>query len=107
MKSLQTLLQQQNIRTEHYLHYAPYFLQRWEHTFLPLSDDEKARIFLHSDRYSCGYLWHVFSYERRTHVKEAAANDAFFKQQKGRCYIFSQHINDVVIVHNGAALLPS
>lgn len=88
MESLQMLLQQQNIRTEHYLHYAPYFLQRWEHTFVPLSDDEKARIFLHSDRYSCGYLWHVFSYERRTHVKGAAANDAFSSNKRDAAIYF-------------------
>lgn len=99
-------LTQHRIPFQHYQHYAPYFLKRWEDVFASLSDDEKARIYLHDNRYFCGYLWHVFSNKLYAHDVREAAECAFLQTNKQRCYIVFQHSTDVFVVEHGNALRP-
>lgn len=105
MYTLTEQLTTHRIAFSHYSYYAPAFLQRWEHRFVPLTADEKEAIFLHSDRYSCGYLWHVFSYEKRPHEKGAAANESFTEHLANTYYVFGHHTNDVLIIHEPAKLI--
>ncbi|MER2000909.1 MAG: DUF4275 family protein [Lysinibacillus sp.] len=98
-------LQKHNIKFKEFPHYAPYFRKRWDDAFVNhLSANEKEKINLYSDRYFCGYLWHVFSNKRRPHVLQKEANKAFDSKKKTKCYVFQQHLSDILMIGDGAAL---
>lgn len=104
MHTLIEQLTEHRIPFAHYDYYAPAFLKCWENKFVPLTAEEKEEIFLLSDRYSCGYLWHVFSYERRQHEKGTAANEAFTEHLASAYYVFGHHSDDVLIINQPAKL---
>jgi hypothetical protein len=75
--------------------------KKWEDVFAShLSPLKKKQIYLHSNSGASGYLWHVFSYEKRMCEKEEQAELAFEKQYKDTCLIFFQHSDDVLLVEN-------
>jgi hypothetical protein len=79
--------------------------QKWEAAFAShLSPKEKRRIFLHDKGGASGYLWHLFSYEKRKCEKEELAELAFDKQYKDTCLIFFQHSDEVWIVEDSSDL---
>lgn len=97
--------QRENIKFKDSPYRGIYFRKRWEEAFVShLKQSEKEKIYLYGDRYSCGYLWHVFSYERRPYLLQTAASDAFDAVKKSKCYIFYQHSADVLIVEHAASL---
>lgn len=54
-------LQRENIKFKDSPYWGIYFRKRWEEAFVShLNQSEKEKIYLYGDRYSCGYLWHVF-----------------------------------------------
>ena len=76
--------------------YGYHLRMQWEEVFAShLSPMEKKQIYLHSYSGASGYLWHVFSYEKRKCDKEEQADLAFKKQYKDTCLIFFQHSDDV------------
>ncbi|KGR76903.1 DUF4275 family protein [Ureibacillus sinduriensis] len=82
-----------------------YLRKQWEENFANhLSNKEKKSIYLLDEDGFSGYLWHVFSYERRKCLKEEQADLAFNKERKESCYIFYQHLDDAVILENASAL---
>ena len=79
--------------------YGYHLRKKWEEAFAShLSPLEKKQINLHSYSGASGFLWHVFSYEKRKCEKEEQADLAFEKQYKGTCLIFFQHSDDVLLV---------
>jgi len=75
--------------------------KRWEDNFANhLSIDEKKEIYLYNNDGYCGYLWHVFSYEKRECLIGEEAEQAFNNETKNNCYVFYQRSDDVMILEN-------
>ena len=105
MNQLIKQLEKNKIKFKEYLYFAPYFRKRWEDAFVHhLNESEKEKIHLYGDRYFCGYLWHVFSYKRRSHLVQTAASEAFDAKKKTKCYVFYQHLSDVLYIEHATAL---
>ncbi|MEK4921007.1 DUF4275 family protein [Cytobacillus sp. FSL R5-0569] len=84
--------------------WGTYLRKQWEDNFVNhLSDKEKKSIYLYEDG-CCGYLWHVFSYEKRKYLKEEQADTAFKKEPKQACYVFYQDLDDAYILENASSL---
>lgn len=82
-----------------------YLRQQWEDSFVGhMSLLEKKEIFMYDEDGACGYLWHVFSYEKRECLKGQQADQAFNAVRKKDCYVFYQHSDDVLILEEAAAL---
>lgn len=74
-------LQSKNIKFKVSPYWGIYFRKRWEEAFVShLKQSEKEKIHLYGDRYFCGYLWHVFSYDRRPHLLQTAANEGIINK---------------------------
>lgn len=85
--------------------WGTYLRKQWEENFANhLSKNERKSIYLYNGDVLCGYLWHVFSYERKECLKEGQAEKAFHREKKQFCYIFYQHTNDALIVENASLL---
>jgi hypothetical protein len=79
--------------------WGTYLRKRWEDNFTShISTDEKKSIYL------CGFLWHIFSYEKRDCLQEEQADVAFNRILKKSCYVFYQHSNDALILENVSLL---
>ena len=105
MDQLIKQLEKSNIKYKEFLYFAPHFRKRWEDAFVHhLSESEKQKIYLYGDRYSCGYLWHVFSNDRKSHVVDIAANKAFDRKKKSKCYVFHQRLPEVLLIERADAL---
>lgn len=80
---------------------GPYFRKKWEDAFIDnLSTKEKKAVYILNDDGSHGYLWHVFSYEKRECLTGNAAEEAFNNEIKNKCFIFYQHSDDVIVIEN-------
>lgn len=85
--------------------WGTYLRKQWEDNFANhLTDNEKKSIYLYDEDGCCGYLWHVFSYERRKCLKEEQADIAFVREPKNSCYVFYQHSDDAYILENASTL---
>lgn len=79
--------------------------KQWEAAFAShLSPLEKKQIYLDSDSGVSGFLWHVFSYEKRDCENEEQAERAFNKQYKDTCLIFFQDCDEVWLVDSASDL---
>ncbi|HHY25415.1 MAG TPA: DUF4275 family protein [Desulfitobacterium dehalogenans] len=79
--------------------------KQWENNFANhLSDEEKKNIYLWNNSGFCGYLWHLFSYEKRDCLKGEEAEKAFNNENKGSCYIFWEHTDHALILENAYIL---
>ncbi|NPC91861.1 DUF4275 family protein [Bacillus sp. WMMC1349] len=102
---LVSLLRMKKVRVIEIPKWGTYLRKQWEDNFVNhLSDQEKNSINLYDEDGLCGYLWHVFSYERRKHLKERQADIAFNEQSKQSCYVFYQHTDDALILENASPL---
>jgi len=82
-----------------------YLRKQWEDSFANhMSDEEKRKIFMFNDDGCCGYLWHLFSYEKRASLNGEEAFKAFNNVNKSCCYIFYQHDDDVLIIEHAHEL---
>lgn len=85
--------------------WGAYLRKQWEDSFADhLSDNDKRSIYFYDEDGFCGYLWHVFSYERRKCLKEEEADIAFNKEVKKYCYIFYQHSDNALILEHASSL---
>jgi hypothetical protein len=85
--------------------WGTYLRKKWEDNFANhLSDKEKKSIYLHDQGGYCGYLWHVFSYEKKKCLKEEQADIEFNKELKQSCYVFYQHSDDAFIFEHASSL---
>ncbi|KAA0965230.1 DUF4275 family protein [Sporosarcina sp. ANT_H38] len=81
--------------------WGPYVRQQWEGNFADhLSHEEKEEIYLYYNGFACGYLWHVFSFEKRDCLKESRADEAFNNAPKNACYVFYQNSDYALIIEN-------
>ena len=105
MTDLYDRLTARHMRVTEMPEWSSYLLKKWEDAFVShLSDEEKELIFLHSDRYSCGFLWHVFSWEKTDRLVGEKAKELFQKQRKRECFVFYQLREDVLLVENASRL---
>lgn len=105
MMDLVSLLRIKKVRVIEIPKWGIYLRKQWEDNFVNhLSDKEKKSIYLYDEDGCCGYLWHVFSYERRKYLKEKQADIAFNEQSKQSCYVFYQHTDDAFILENASLL---
>ncbi|KAB2328483.1 DUF4275 family protein [Cytobacillus depressus] len=101
MNKLIDTLQKKRVKVTNIPKWGTYLRNQWEEHFAShLSEEGKNNIHLHDNRFSCGFLWHVFSYETKVCMIEEQANEAFNQVQKKACYVFYQHSNDALIVEN-------
>ncbi|WP_449622670.1 DUF4275 family protein [Robertmurraya sp. Marseille-Q9965] len=108
MEELFNILKNKKIRVTEIDKWGTYLRNQWEHQFVGhLSKDERYKIFLYDDRWSCGYLWHVFSYKRRECLEGASAVQNFDLEPKGACYIFYQHSDYALLVEEARLLKAS
>lgn len=79
--------------------WGAYLRKQWENNFANhISDKEKKSIYLYDNGGFCGYLWHIFSYEKKDCLKEEQAEKTFNNELKDTCYIFYQHSDYALIV---------
>jgi hypothetical protein len=98
------LLRNKKVRVREIPRWGTYLRTQWENHFANhLSEDEKKSIYLFDYNGACGYLWHVFSYEKKGCLKEEQADKAFNKERKSACYVFYQHSDDALIVENASS----
>jgi len=76
-------LKSKNIKVTEVDKWGPYFRKRWEDSFAGhMSYDEKKAIYLYDDDGACGFLWHIFSYEKRKCLKGEEANVHLMSSEK-------------------------
>ncbi|MDK7489926.1 DUF4275 family protein [Bacillus paranthracis] len=99
------VLRKKNMKVREFRNWGVYFRKRWEDNFENhLSDEEKEDIFLYGDKYRCGYLWHIFSYEKKKCLEGKEAENTFHNEGKKECYIFYQHCDDVLLIKDASLL---
>lgn len=104
---LQKKLRAKQIKFRELPGWGVHLRRKWEDSFVShLSPEEKQAIFLHDDDGCCGFLWHVFSYEKRDCLVGEEAAAAFANQTKAGCYIFFQHSDDALLSEDAANLEP-
>ena len=83
--------------------WGTYLRKKWEDSFANhLSDKEKKSIYLYDK--DGGFLWHIFSYEKRNCLQEEKADISFERESKKSCYVFYQHSDEAFILENATAL---
>lgn len=93
------------MKVREFRNWGVYFRKCWEDNFANhLSDEEKEDIFLYGDKYGCGYLWHIFSYEKKKCLEGKEAENTFHNEGKKECYIFYQHCDDVLLIKDASLL---
>ncbi|HFJ9405333.1 TPA: DUF4275 family protein [Bacillus paranthracis] len=99
------VLRKKNMKVREFRNWGVYFRKCWEDNFANhLSDEEKEDIFLYGDKYGCGYLWHIFSYEKKKCLEGKEAENTFHNEGKKECYIFYQHCDDVLLIKDASLL---
>lgn len=85
--------------------WSSYLHSQWEEAFAShLSEAEKKDIYLKDVGYFTGYLWHIFSFQKRDHLSGQEAIQAFDSQAKTRCFVFYQHSKDAYLIENASGL---
>ena len=99
------ILKNKKIRAKEIPVWGVYLRKRWDEEFAAhLSHQEKESIFLYDENGLCGYLWHLFSYERKECLESDIAERAFDREPKKFCYLFYQHYDDALLIENASAL---
>ena len=85
--------------------WGAYLRNEWENNFAKhLTQEEKDSIYLNNKEGYCGYLWHLFSYEKKGCVIGGEALKSFDNQTKSVCYIFEQHSDYALILENASEI---
>jgi hypothetical protein len=96
-------LKNKKVKVKEIPKWGPYLRKQWEINFAGhLSYEEKKSIHLYDDDGACGYLWHLFSYEKKEALKNELAENAFNNELKGYCYVFYQHSDYALILENAS-----
>lgn len=103
---LYNILKNKKIKVTEIPKWGTFLRKQWEDNFANhLSLTEKKDIYLWNDGGFCGYLWHLFSYEKKDSIQGQEAEETFNNEQKGSCYIFWQHTDYVLILENADILI--
>jgi hypothetical protein len=98
-----TLLKNKQVRVKEAPKWGVYLRKQWENHFANhITHDEKKAIYLYDHDGASGYLWHLFSYEKKDCLKEEQAETAFTNEPKNACYVFYQHSNYALILENAS-----
>ncbi|NHM30632.1 DUF4275 family protein [Neobacillus terrae] len=85
--------------------WGPYLRKQWENNFANhLSNKDKKSIYLFDTGSYSGYLWHLFSYEKKDCLEGERAKAAFNNQPKDNCYVFYQHSDYALFLENTSML---
>lgn len=77
------ILKSKKVRVIEIPKWGAFLRKQWEDIFANhLSVKEKRDIYLYDDDGACGYLWHLFSYEKSECLKGEEAEQAFNDEQK-------------------------
>lgn len=99
------ILKSKKIKVIEITKWGTFLRKQWEDNFANhIGIEEKKEIFLHDNEGYCGYLWHLFSYDKRHYLQGQESEKAFNDEYKSTCYIFYQHTNDALILENAATL---
>lgn len=105
MIDLVSSLKSKKVKVTEIPKWGTYLRKQWEDSFAShLSNHEKKSIYLHDEGRCCGFLWHLFSYEKKECSKEEQADTAFNRETKKSCYVFYQHSDDALILENALFL---
>ncbi len=98
-------LKNKNIKVIEIPKWGPYLRKKWEYNFANhLSDKEKKSIYLLDNGGYCGYLWHLFSYEKKDCLEGEKAEVAFNNERKNKCYVFFQHSDFALLIENASLI---
>lgn len=96
-------LKNKNIKVIEIPKWGIYLRKEWENNFANhLNEKEKKEIYLIDDGGFGGYLWHLFSYEKKDYLKGEKAEEAFNNEKKNRCYVFFQHSDYAILLENAS-----
>lgn len=105
MKELLEILNNKKIKIIEIPKWGPYLRKQWEYNFANhISETEKKSIYLFDNDGVWGYLWHLFSYDKKNNLKEEMADQAFNNEAKSSCFVFYQHSDDALILENASNL---
>lgn len=99
-------LKLKKVRVREIPKWGAYLRKVWEDNFVShLSKDEKEAIYLFDAKNgACGFLWHVFSHDKRTCLEKKLADKAFNHVDKRSCFIFYQHSDHAYMIENAHSL---
>lgn len=99
-------LKRKRVKVREIPKWGTYLRKQWEDEFVShLTVQEKEDIYLYSSHWASGYLWHVFSYEKRNFLQLEEADKAFKQEKKKFCYVFFQHYDDAYILENAETII--
>ncbi len=99
------ILKDKKIKVTEVPKWGVFLRKQWENNFADhINNEEKKNIYLWDDKTCCGYLWHLFSYEKRDFLQGREAEHAFNNEYKGFCYVFWQHEDYALILENAGVL---
>ncbi|WP_078379817.1 DUF4275 family protein [Sutcliffiella halmapala] len=79
--------------------------KQWEKNFAShITASEKDKIFLYDTDGTSGFLWHIFSYNKRDFFEGEKAEEDFNLQSKKSCYIFYQHSDHAFMIETASTL---
>lgn len=103
MNDLYDRLKTKKIKITEIPKWGPYLRKEWENNFANhLSNLDKKSIYLFDTSGYCGYLWHLFSYEKKVCLEGEKAEAAFKNQPKNNCYVFYQHSDYALFLENAS-----
>lgn len=95
------ILKNKKIKITEIPKWGTFLRKQWEDNFANhLSFEEKKDIYL----WNYGFLWHLFSYEKKDCLQGQEAEKAFNNEQKDSCYVFWQHTDYALILENADSL---
>ncbi len=98
------LLKNKKVRVREIPEWGVYLRKQWENNFANhIGPEEKKSIHLYDSGGACGYLWHIFSYEKRDCLQGEHAERVFTNEPKNACYVFYQHSDYALILENASA----
>ena len=96
-------LKRKNIKVLDIPKWGTYLRKEWENNFANhLNEKEKKAIYLLDDGGFGGYLWHLFSYEKKDCLEGEKAEEAFNNERKNKCYVFFQHSDYALLLENAS-----
>ncbi|CAH2717619.1 hypothetical protein BACCIP111895_04835 [Neobacillus rhizosphaerae] len=106
MEGLVEILKSKKVKITEIPKWGAYLRKQWENIFANMiSEKEKKSIYLYDNGGFHGYLWHIFSYDKKDCLKEEQAEKAFNNEQKNSCYIFYQNSDYALILENASKLI--
>ena len=102
---IESILKNKKIKITEIPRWGTFLRKQWEDNFANhLSIEEKKNIYFWNHSGFCGYLWHLFSYEKKDCLQGQTAEKAFNNEHKNSCYVFWQHTDYALILESADIL---